>query len=296
MSKLLVVGDIFIDRYTYGSVDRLAPDFLGMVFDQKEVNDYLGGAGFLAEILAKILPSDVEIHLTGSLSQKDTSLLSPSIKFDSVGNLSMIKNRIVACGYDQPDKPWNKQKIIRIDEIKKFDINLNTTISNYDIVVVSDYAKGTIENLTFGSNQKVIIDTKDPNINKYSKCDVLKINEFELKMFKNDLENIPMTIVTHGAKPIVIYEHGIKVTEIDTFDVPQKKNSNKSYDPSGAGDAFLAGYVYGQIRNQDYITSCKMGNILASLKVSQFGTSPDFAKAFHKELKNAYSQQYYYIK
>lgn len=291
MIKILVIGDIIIDKYIYGAVDRLAPDFLGMVFDTISEETFVGGAGLVAQTLANILPEDIEITLQGSVSDSHKGLLSPRIKLNQVSAESMIKTRYVATGQGRPDKPWGSQKIIRIDNIKKFSksaLKEESSRDQYDYIIVSDYNKDTIP-VGFTVNNKtskVIIDTKTLDLSKYNKCDILKINQAEAKNLKQDIEKVPYTITTYGKHPVSVQHHGYNAGTVPVYEL--SAHDRIEYDPCGAGDSFLAGFVYGMIVTKERIMQAiRYGNIAATLKVFTFGTEAISNNKYYKELENA---------
>lgn len=295
-SKILVIGDVIIDKYIYGSVDRLAPDFLGMVFDILSEENFIGGAGLVAQTLANILPEDVEITLQGSVSPEYDYLINPRIKLKRVSDQTMIKTRYVASGQGRPDKPWGSQKIIRIDNIKKFDSSVpveDVDRDQYDYVVLSDYNKNTIPSGLKIKNEKtkVIIDTKTLCFSKYDRCDILKVNEAESRNLKNVIEKIPYTITTYGKHPVVVQHYGFKAYTVPVYELTS--HEKLEYDPCGAGDSFLAGFVYGMLATKDsIIKSIRYGNVAATLKVFTFGTEAISGQKFKKELHTAKVSDY----
>lgn len=291
MKKILVVGDIIIDNYVYGSVDRLAPDFLGMVFDEIAQDTYLGGAGLVAQTLANIAPEEVEITLEGSLPPMYEKLLNPRIKLNRVSEEAMIKTRYVASGQGRPDKPWGSQKIIRVDNIKKFKQSTKVEDSardGYDYVVISDYNKGTVP-IGFkvaSTNPMVIADTKSNTLTKYNRVDLLKINQSEYQTLQTEIANVKHTVITYGRKPVEVKNFGYKAYTVPTYEL--SIHDRVEYDPCGAGDSFLAGLIVGLVYTDNNLhKSIKYANIAASLKVFSFGTEAISKVKFERELNNA---------
>lgn len=287
MTNILVLGDIIIDKYVYGAVDRLAPDFLGFVFDEIESETFLGGAGLVAQTAANLLPSDVGITLVGSMPKQFEALLSPRIALRSLSTEGMIKTRYIATGQGRPDKPWSSQKIMRVDNLKTFSTSCTKEIKgDYDYILVIDYDKGTIQKDTkFPSYSKVLLDTKHNSISKYSKCDILKVNRHEADRLDRDLLKVPISIITHGKKPIELRKNGDVSLHVMSYDIPL--HNSVVYDPCGAGDTFLIGLLYGLLHNKNIEECAKYGSIAGAIKVFSYGTKPIEKEKFEEEIKNA---------
>jgi bifunctional ADP-heptose synthase (sugar kinase/adenylyltransferase) len=219
-----------------------------MVFDEIAQDTYLGGAGLVAQTLANIAPEEVEITLEGSLPPMYEKLLNPRIKLNRVSEEAMIKTRYVASGQGRPDKPWGSQKIIRVDNIKKFKQSTKVEDSardGYDYVVISDYNKGTVP-IGFkvaSTNPMVIADTKSNTLTKYNRVDLLKINQSEYQTLQTEIANVKHTVITYGRKPVEVKNFGYKAYTVPTYEL--SIHDRVEYDPCGAGDSFLAGLIVG---------------------------------------------------
>lgn len=287
--KILVAGDIFVDKYTYGRVDRLAPDFTGFIFDRLRTVSFLGGAGNVAKGIKSLLP-DTQVDLEGSLNEADHYLLDSVILRQS-GNHSITKERFVAIGDDSPDNPRHKQKLFRVDSDTKFPPECSTkggTISyeDYDIVVFSDYNKGTIDSVQKIVKPTVLLDSKRKNLSLFNKVDIAKVNEKEFEASKFEMSHIRDVIVTHGKKPVAYYTNGFKdVSYTPTYEVLDADVGN--HDFSGAGDSFLCGLIFGLVNGYSREYCIKIGNINAAIAVSTFGTASPTERQLRDEIKRA---------
>ena len=221
--KVLVFGDVIIDKYIYGTSERISPEApVPVVKYQREV-ETLGGAGLVYENL-KSLGVDVTLLQT----EQPRS----------------IKTRVICDGH----------YITRIDDDKVADGTavlsnvLRSDFSEYDYVILSDYNKGVldeslkiIEHLN-KFNCKIIVDPKE-HANQYKGAWLVKPNNVEFIKF--GFNNWQGNIITTNAGDNV-------VANIDNvvYDIPV--DAVEVNDVTGAGDCFLAAFVYGLTKEYDY--------------------------------------------
>ena len=224
--KVLVFGDVIIDKYIYGASERISPEApVPVVKYQREV-ETLGGAGLVYENL-KSLGVDVTLLQT----EQPRS----------------VKTRVICDGH----------YITRIDDDKVADSTavlrnvLRSDFSQWDYVILSDYNKGVldeslkiIEHLN-KFNCKIIVDPKE-HANQYKGAWLVKPNNSEFIKF--GFNNWQGNIITTNAGDNVVasidgVDYNLPVAQVEVSDV------------TGAGDCFLAAFVYGLTKNYDY-TQC----------------------------------------
>ena len=214
--KILVIGDVIIDKYVYGTSTRISPEAPVPVITYIEEKETSGGAGLVYENL-KSLGVDVEMY-------------------DTLEDHS-VKTRIICDGH----------YITRIDEDKDADSNAvlqrikQADFSAYDIVVLSDYDKGTLDNAKKiikhinKFNCKVIVDPKR-YAHDYEGAWLVKPNNSEYTKFEFD--EWQGNIITTDAG------HSVSAT-IDDKEYTVPVNNLEVADVTGAGDCFMAAFVYG---------------------------------------------------
>ena len=214
--KVLVLGDVIIDKYIYGTSTRISPEAPVPVITYIEEKETRGGAGLVYENL-KSLGVDVEMY-------------------DTLEDHS-VKTRIICDGH----------YITRIDEDKDADSNAElqrikqADFSAYDIVVLSDYDKGTLDNAKKiikhinKFNCKVIVDPKR-YAHDYEGAWLVKPNNSEYTKFEFD--EWQGNIITTDAG------HSVSAT-IDDKEYTVPVNNLEVADVTGAGDCFMAAFVYG---------------------------------------------------
>jgi D-beta-D-heptose 7-phosphate kinase/D-beta-D-heptose 1-phosphate adenosyltransferase len=213
--KVLVIGDVIIDKYIYGTSTRISPEAPVPVITYIEEKETSGGAGLVYENL-KSLGVDVEMY-------------------DTLEDHS-VKTRIICDGH----------YITRIDEDKDADSNAvlqrikQADFSAYDIVVLSDYDKGTLDNAKKiikhinKFNCKVIVDPKR-YAHDYEGAWLVKPNNSEYTKFEFD--EWQGNIITTDAG------HSVSAT-IDNKEYTVPVNNLEVADVTGAGDCFMAAFVY----------------------------------------------------
>jgi len=241
--KVLVIGDIITDRYIYGTSERLSPEAPVPIVRQKRIEETVGGAGLVYENL-KSLGVDVELYDSGWRRS--------------------LKTRVICDGHyvtridDDFIVPGNEF----LDNIKL------VNFSKYDYVILSDYNKGTldyaIEIIAHINkfNCKVIVDPKR-QARHYEGAWLVKPNssEFEGLGFTKWLGNI---ITTNAANPVI--------AEIDKEYYTVSVDPVEVSDVTGAGDCFLAGFVYGLSRGYNYKTCLEMAVKGSTKSVKHTGT------------------------
>lgn len=214
--NVLVIGDIILDKYIYGTSTRISPEAPVPVVTYTDEKTTMGGAALVFENL--------------------TSLGVNAELYDTLEDHS-VKTRIICDGH----------YITRIDEDK--DANSNAVLervkqsdfSAYDIVVLSDYDKGTLDNAKKiikhinKFNCKVIVDPKR-FAHDYEGAWLVKPNNSEYTKFEFDdwKGNIITTDAGHSVSATIDNkEYTVPVETVEVSDV------------TGAGDCFIAAFVYG---------------------------------------------------
>jgi len=193
--KILVVGDLILDEYIWGGVNRISPEAPVPILETRSENLALGGAANVANNLVGL---GCEVHLCGAIGQDekgdkllqtihDRSIQTEGI-FRFVHRPTTSKMRIIA----------HNQQILRIDKEdnrpiteeteKKLIQYINQIIPGMDGVICSDYHKGiltekiikTIMRRAQKSKKSVIVDPKSADFSLYKGASVITPNEREV--------------------------------------------------------------------------------------------------------------------
>jgi len=293
--KILVIGDIILDKYKWGSCEKISPEAPVQVINISDETDTLGGAG---NVISNLISLGAEADILSVLGKcsisklirkklKD-SIISTDFLIEEPKRLSSVKTRIIA----------SQQQVVRYDRETIDGINTQSEnklfskfaeiIKKYDIVLLSDYGKGVLtkkltQNIIKLSNQKnikVIVDPKGQDYSKYKNAYLLTPNKNEASIAskikihdKKTLESaISFLKETLNLKTslITLSEDGIA-----TFD-NQKLNIypafvRKVYDVTGAGDTVLASLGFSLASGNSLSSSVRFANLAAGVVVGKIG-------------------------
>jgi D-beta-D-heptose 7-phosphate kinase/D-beta-D-heptose 1-phosphate adenosyltransferase len=241
--KVLVIGDIIIDRYIYGTSTRLSPEAPVPIVTQERTIETQGGAGLVFKNLQSL---GVDVELFNYYYPKST------------------KTRVLCDGH----------YITRIDDDvivpgeNTLEDILKQDFSEYTYVILSDYNKGVLEysnDIIAHINKfncKVIVDPKR-HASCYDGAWLVKPNgsEFEGLGFTKWLGNI---ITTNASKPVI--------AEIDKVYYTVPVDPIEVSDVTGAGDCFLAAFVYALTKGYDYQKALELAVQGSTESVKHVGT------------------------
>ena len=240
--KVLVLGDIIIDKYIYGTSTRISPEAPVPVVTYKREVQTPGGASLVYENL-KNLGVDVEL-------------------VDFFDHAS-VKTRVICDGHyiTRIDNDYIADGSMFLTYILSRDFN------EYDYVILSDYNKGTLDESieiikhlnTFKC--KVIVDPKE-HASHYEGAWLVKPNEKEFQQyFLNWQGNI---ITTRADKSVVANIDGT------AYEIPV--DAVEVSDVTGAGDCFLAAFVYGLTKEYTYEKCLQLAVKGSTKAVTHVGT------------------------
>lgn len=297
--KILIIGDLMLDEYLYGNVERISPEApVPIVRLEKKIYS-LGGAGNVSNNISSLGAKASLITIIGNdenlkkieylLKKKEIEefFVLRSNKFKTI-----VKSRILSQG----------QQVLRLDNeddiyfniSQKNNIlkNLKKKIKNFDCVIISDYGKGVCDlelmrNIIDLSNKLNIPVYADPrkknkDFNIYRDCFCITPNMNELNsVYKNvgnnskeilqcslDIKkkyNIKNVIVTRGEK-------GVSLLDDKNRFYTYKSMAKEVYDVSGAGDTVISTLATLNCTRMNLKVAAKISNLAASIAVSHRGT------------------------
>lgn len=300
MKKVLVIGDVILDEYHYVTTERRAQEEDIPVYDLIRTETRLGGAGNVAANI-KALDSDIYVSLS-CVADGDTRSLIISNGLDCY------------CAYGPPIKKTrliNRDKIVtRLDSKRVIDesrvgmledmiVSSSLDEFNYDLIVISDYNKGTITKAIVDKlltlSIPIIVDSKRFDLSMFKGCTFLNINLEEYSKQSSTKQYIVESlfnsiIVTKGCEPTrhIQYEptQDKKSYITHTEDFPVDKA--EALDVTGCGDTHTAAFAVGYLRDKEDIRNAiRYANSCASIAVTKQGTAKvtkwDFLKSLDKE-------------
>ena len=242
MFKILVIGEKCIDRFMYCDVSRFSPEAPVPVLNPVEIVENDGMAGNVVRNI---------------LAMKSDSLVAHWYQDEIITKTRFVEKKSNHMFLRLDDGESNISKVELIDERVE-------ELSNFNIVIVSDYDKGFMTNddlLTIGKNSKMSILDSKRKLSKeiVSSFTFVKLNEKE-SLQNSDLLECKNILVTLGSK-------GTKFND----EVYPSPNPQETIDVSGAGDTFTSAFILKYLETGDIKTSIIYANEMASIVVSKRG-------------------------
>lgn len=291
MKKVLVLGDIILDRYIKYKYKKQCPDQIDVpAYYQTDSQTFVGGAANVALNLAELLDGEGMVYLCGSVNDEGRRLIKSNSQYkvninDSYPEETIEKVRIFI----------GSMMMMRLDNLLKYsktnqdffyeDVVSFLSRKKVDAIIVSDYGAGffseKIAKVLHESGIPVFMDTKEKDLRKLYNPYVLKLNNIEyseIGMIENRFpesycQNCVVTDGANGASFVRIREDDGKKYIVDKIHFPLEKKDRKIIDTSGCGDTFLAGLVYKWFQTNDVCSSIDYANRCASSIVEELGTS-----------------------
>lgn len=295
-TKILVIGDLMLDKYSFGNSTRQSPEAPVPIIDEFNEDVFLGGAANTA-LNIKMLGSG-KVSCCGVIGNDNSGkMIKNLIKKNNINH----KGIVVDNSHKTTTKKriyLNSKQMLRLDNeqneisyksqslIKKF---LKEEINNYNLIVISDYNKGLvtktlvaeIKRLCKKNKISIIVDPKQ-NFSVYKGVDYITPNfkEFQKnsELKKNKLSEIFLTgrkiINKHKIKNILVTlgEKGMILID-DRSKNYIKTQKVKNADVVGAGDTVIAALSLCIASNLEKILSVQISNIAAKISVSKSATS-----------------------
>jgi D-beta-D-heptose 7-phosphate kinase / D-beta-D-heptose 1-phosphate adenosyltransferase len=305
-AKLLVIGDVMLDRYWHGTASRISPEAPVPVVQVGNQEDRPGGAGNVALNIAALGSAAT---LIGVVGEDD--------------NAKDLESRLAAAGVyceflRSPDKPTitklrvisQHQQLIRLDFEHQFDeqdvAELQTLaeslIPSAQALVLSDYAKGALNDvsaliaLARNQNIPIIVDPKGTDFKKYRGATVLtpNLSEFEAVVgpCANEKELVRkglalMSELDLQAMLITRGEHGMTLLRPDSEELHLPARAREVFDVTGAGDTVISVLASALAAGDDLADATAIANLAAGLVVGKLGTAaisgPELRRAIMSE-------------
>ncbi len=290
-ARVLVVGDVMLDRYWFGEVNRISPEAPVPVVRVARTEDRLGGAANVARNAASL---GAKVSLFGVVGRDGPGhdiadmLENEGIDCNLVFDASVptiIKMRVLG----------RQQQLLRVDfeerptttSIQEMHTKLAEVINDFDVVVVSDYSKGTLSNVEHlievarKSEVPVLIDPKGHKYNRYYGATIMTPNRKEMQdavgLWESEQElhaKAQQLRVSLGLEALLVTrsEEGMSLfTEqgherVDAY-------AHEVFDVSGAGDTVLATLAVMHAAGFNWKESMVWANRAGGVVVGKLGTS-----------------------
>jgi len=294
--KILVIGDLMIDKYLWGECNRVSPEAPVQIINVKKESVVLGGAGNVAHNLLTLGSNVQVISIIGDceISKELKELfnkinLCPNNLIEQKNRVTSKKTRIISA----------HQQVIRYDIESDDDINedseralinsFKSIVNNFDLVILSDYGKGVVTNhvaqevikIANSYKIKVIVDPKGSDYTKYTNaylltpnkkeaCEASNINISNEKSLKDALVYIK-NLCNLNVSLITLSEDGIAIFDDQYRSHPTA--AREVFDVTGAGDTVIAALGYALAAKQDIDSAVVLANLAAGIVVGKIGSS-----------------------
>lgn len=301
-AKVLVLGDVMLDRYWFGTTDRISPEAPVPVVKVQQNQERAGGAANVAMNIASLNVAVKLLGLTGNdeAGQALTQILQQqNIDCDFVAlatHPTITKLRILS----------RHQQLLRLDFEENFHNvenqellqRLQASLASYGALVLSDYGKGTLNQvqqmiqLARQVDVPVLIDPKGTDFSRYRGATLLTPNmsEFEAVVGQckseaeilekgldliNQLE-LTALLVTRSEKGMTLIRPNQPVYHLAT-------EAQEVFDVTGAGDTVISVLATAIADGRSLEEACYLANVAAGIVVGKLGTST----VSNVELENA---------
>jgi rfaE bifunctional protein kinase chain/domain len=291
--KVLVVGDVMLDRYWWGSMTRISPEAPVPIVNLERESYLAGGA---ANVAANIKGLGAVPYLVGIIGDDiEGKILADSLEAQGISAKNLVKisprpttvkTRIVA----------HHQQISRIDreEINNLSVSEEEVVwqkclelvDGVDIIIISDYLKGLLsENLLSRlittadlSDKRILIDPKGKNYGKYKNATLLTPNrkeafeasgKSEIKQAGQwliDKLSLESLLITEGEDGMTIFEEKKKPLRLAAM-------ARHVYDVTGAGDTVIATLAVALAAGMELPEAARIANSAAGCVVEEVGTT-----------------------
>jgi D-beta-D-heptose 7-phosphate kinase/D-beta-D-heptose 1-phosphate adenosyltransferase len=290
--RVLVLGDLMLDKYLWGNVGRISPEAPVPVVDVKKDSSCLGGAGNVCHNLESLGGYPIPVGLVGEDAAGDW--IRSNVK-DNRGIISdtkrptTVKTRIIA----------HQQQVVRVDQEEKMPVPRRVEEQiyrfvqeeNYEGILISDYNKGLLTKslmrkvLPYAQQNKtpVFVDPKVENFFSFSPVTLINPNHFEAEQIvhhpcesNEQVERAGQKILSRiasrylilkrGEQGLSVFEKGKKAFHIPTI-------AKEVYDVTGAGDTVIATASLALLAGATIRVAALLANAAAGVVVGKIGTA-----------------------
>ncbi len=311
--KILIVGDVGVDRYTYGQASRLSPEAPVPVVAVTEVKDKLGLAANVADniktfganpYLASMIGQDRHADELFALLRENQ--IAAEYIFQSPARRTTMKERVIA----------QTQQVVRIDhetteniqpeQEREFLEKVIPILGNFDGVILEDYAKGLLTDrvitqlIAAARKQRLFISVDPPSVGRTpgvyrgvsmitpNTSEAERLSGLEIKddsqllaagaKLQEDLQ-IPTVVITRGAKGMTVFTEKGEPLHVPTF-------ARAVYDVSGAGDTVISMLSLALISGASLEEGALLANFAAGVEVGKHGTATVTIQELEEYMQN----------
>jgi D-beta-D-heptose 7-phosphate kinase/D-beta-D-heptose 1-phosphate adenosyltransferase len=297
-ARVLVLGDVMLDRFIYGSVERISPEAPIPVVAVDRFTDMPGGAANVARNIAALGAHALLLGVVGddvwAQDLRTQLALSPSIEPHLVtdpSRVTSVKTRYVADGQQVMRADRESRKPLAEPVARRLLEEFSAALHQVDAIILSDYAKGVLSEsvtaeairLARAAGKTIIVDPKAKDLAKYRGASMLTPNRIELQTACG-MECSTDDQVVAGARHILNQnicdvmivtrgKDGMSLIKTDGSAVHLPTAARQVFDVSGAGDTVVATLSLGLASGAEIAGAAAIANVAAGIVVGKRGTA-----------------------
>ena len=289
--KVLVIGDIMLDRYWFGAVDRISPEAPVPVVRVVRREDRLGGA---ANVARNIVALGAQASLLGIVGGDEAGISIRDLAREAGINTCLVTDENLPTTLKMRVM-GRQQQLLRVDfeevpgqpALDKLEAQARQLIAQHDMLVLSDYAKGTLSQVQMliqvarEAGVPVLVDPKGHLYQRYQGASIITPNRLEMReaagVWNSEAElekaaqglrqelGLEALLVTRSEQGMTLFtDAGRQHTDADAHEV---------FDVSGAGDTVLATLAVTKASGMSWFDAVLWANRAGGLVVGKLGTS-----------------------
>lgn len=289
-AKILIVGDVMLDRYWHGVTSRISPEAPVPVVHVNQMQEYPGGAGNVALNIASLGARAALIGAIGddeAGQQVDKLLQSANVmshlviypKHPTITKLRILSRhqQLLRIDFEETKVPYDVSQTLKI---------FKQQLKGVNAVLLSDYGKGVLENIeqliavAREKNIPVFIDPKNKDFSRYKGATLLTPNLKEFREAVGDCEtdeeiatkglallkkyDLEAILVTRSEKGMTLLQHNKEPLHLPT-------QAREVFDVTGAGDTVISVLTAAFASGQSLERATALANLAAGLVVAKLG-------------------------
>lgn len=310
-ARIMVIGDLMVDEYIWGSVSRISPEAPVPVVSVTSESLRLGGAGNVVNnihslggklLIGGVVGNDeMGRKIVQDLHKMGIDTRGVVIEPDWI---TTVKTRIIA--QQQQVVRYDREIVrpIRPEALKKILSLLEDRIQELDAVLISDYGKGVVcqelvdrvRSLSLGAGKIISVDPKVKNFPLFQKVTIITPNHHEagqavgrwiqseedlIEVGRQLLQQLQCNaiLITRGEKGMTLFQDSGEITNIPTM-------AKEVYDVTGAGDTVISVLTMALAVGADPKQAAVLSNCAAGIVVGEVGTATLKASELEDAMRN----------
>jgi len=304
-ARILVLGDVMLDRYWHGATSRISPEAPVPVVKVEDIEDSPGGA---ANVALNIAALGAACSLSGLIGEdREGDLLTKALQSAGIhcdflalsGKPTITKLRVLS----------RHQQLIRLDFEETFSQDesaglqqkLQELLKTHDLLILSDYQKGALSavneliSLAKSAGVPVLVDPKGSDFSKYHGASILtpNLHEFEAivgpcKSEEQLVEKGQQLISELQLEALLVTrgEHGMTLIQPGKQELHFPARSRDVFDVTGAGDTVISVLGASLAAGKTLAEAVALANIAAGIAVSKVGTVAVSGPELRREIQS----------